>query len=165
MSECAKCDVGKVVKTCVKEEFTDKIWVVFESMASRDAILERTRKVTAWSCEGKVIRRKPDQVIEERVQTNLLFGIKFSLHSWGYPFNCIWVDIPSKQVSCGQEVVASVEIKENTLEVTFGPGWSTWDVFLEAVALKDLIALEKSKFTKSVYAKGKGKHKVKEYMK
>ena len=55
-----------------------------------------------------------------------------------------------------------MEIKENTLEVTFGPGWSTWDVFLEDVALKDLIALEKSKLTKSVHAKGKGKHKGKE---
>lgn len=131
-------------------------------MASRDAILERTRKVTAWSCEGIAIRTKLDQVIEERVQTNLLFGIKFLLHSWGYPRNCIWVDIPLKQVSCGQEVVASVEIKENTLEITFGPGWGTWDVFLEDVALKALIALEKSKLTKSVQAKGKGKHKGKD---
>ena len=71
------------------------------------------------------------------------------------------MDVPLKQVSCGQEVVASVGIKENTLEVTFGTGWDTWEVFTGNVALKDLILLEKSKLSKSVETKGKGKGKHK----
>ena len=150
------------MNTYVEDKFTDKLWAVFESTACRDAILERVRKLTEWSCEGSVIRAKPDQVIEERVQQNILFGIVFLLTSWGYPRNCIWVDILSKQVSCGKEVVATVEIKENMLEVTFGTGWDTWDTFVGDVGLKDLIKLEKSKLQKSVEKKGKWKSKCKD---
>ena len=159
MTECAKFDVGKVIKTYAKDKFTDKVWVVFESMASRDSILERIRKLSTWSCEGSVIRAKPDQVVEDRVQQNVLFGIKHLLSLWGYPRNCIWVDIQLKQVSCGHEVVAKVEIKDQILEVTFGTGWDTWDVFTNDAALKDLIVLEKSKLSKAVEFKGKGKGK------
>ena len=71
------------------------------------------------------------------------------------------MDIPSKQVSCGKEVVATVEIKENMLEVTFGTGWDSWDTFVGDAGLKDLIKLEKSKLQNSVEKKGKGKSKGK----
>ena len=72
------------------------------------------------------------------------------------------MDIPSKQVSCGKEVVATVDIKENVLEVTFGTGWDTWDIFVGDAGLNDLIKLEKSKLQKFVDKKGKGKSKDKD---
>ena len=147
------------MKTYVEgDKFVDKLWVVFESTACRDAILEQSRKFI--QCEGTIIRAKLDLVIEDRVQRNILFGIKFLLMSWGYPRNCIWVDIPLKQVSCGPDLIASVAIKDKILEVTFGTEWGSWELFTGGDVLKDLIELEKTSFQNQSKTKEKRKIRV-----
>ena len=161
-SECGKLDQGKIVKQYFKGTWAHKMWVVFESTASRNAIFESIRKQSMWSCEGNPIWVKQDLPIGERIETSLLFGMKFLLNSWKYPRNSIWVDTSNKTISCGGELVATVEVKGKELVVDFGLEWGAWTDFTGDAKLQDLIKTSRDKLSNSVGTKGKGKGKEKE---
>ena len=138
------------------------MWVVFESNACRDAALEKiqkARKLSMWSCEGAKIWAKEDALLEERVTRTLLFGMKILLASWGYPRNSVWVDMESSQIKCGAELVCKISIKDGILQVSYGEGWDTWELFQNDADLKILIETSQAKLSKAAASKGKGKAK------
>ena len=140
------------------------LWVTFPSQTNRDMILESLKKIKDnWKCEGSLIWSKPDETIEERVQTqSILFGMKFLLHSWGYSRNCLWVDVPSKTVYCGSEIVAKTTIENDELVIKYGDGWDTWELFVGDTELKNMIEKACAKLSKAKQSKGKGKEKGKD---
>ena len=88
--------------------------------------------------------------------------MKFLLHSWGYPRNGLWVDIPSKTIYCGPEIVAKTKIENDELVITYGDGWDTWELFLGNIELKSMIDVQRAKLSKAKKSKGKGKEKGKD---
>ena len=123
-------------------------------------VIESIRKTKDWKCESSTIWCKPDQDISERVENGVLFGIKYFLKSWGYPHNCIWVDVASKTISCGQEKVATVSVTGTELSVVFGEGWDSWEGFQTDATLLDILEKARAKLSKSTDTKGKGKGKT-----
>ena len=71
--------------------------------------------------------------------TNGAIKIKYLLHSWGYPRDCLWVDFPSKTVFCGPDIVAKTNIENDELVIQYGDGWDSWDLFVKDVELKNMI--------------------------
>ena len=138
-------------------------WMTFTSPTTRDMILESIKKIKDnWKCEGSVIWSKPDEPIEERVQASILFGIKFLLHSRGYPRDSLWVDVPSKTVFCRPEVVAKTSIENDEVDIKYGDGWDSWELFVGDTELKNMIEKACTKLSKAKQSKGKGKDKGKE---
>ena len=138
------------------------MWVVFESCACRDAALEKiqkARKLSMWSCEGVKIWVKEDALIDERVTRSLLFGTKFLLASWGYQRNSIWVDMESSEIKCGAGLVFKMSITDGILQISYGEGWDTWELFQNDADFKNLIETAKAKLSKAAEQKGKGKGK------
>ena len=117
-TECGKLGTGQIIKQYFKEKFSTMMWVVFESNVCRNATLEKIRKLSMWSCEGSEIWAKQDEVLEERVARTLLFGMQFLLTSWGYPRNLVWVDMVSKKILCGAELVCKISITDGSSQVS-----------------------------------------------
>ena len=144
------------------KKFVGMLWVTFSSPINRDIILESINKIKDdFKCEDSVIWSKPDEPTEERVERSILFGIKYLLHSWGYPRDCLWVDFPSKTVLCGPDIVGRTTIENDELVIQYGDGWGAWDLFVEDVELKSMIEKQTAKLSKAKKSKGKGKEKGK----
>ena len=161
-TECGKLGTGQITKQYFKEKFSTIMWVVFESSACRDAVLEKIQKawkLSMWSCEGVKVWVKEDALIDERVTRSLLFGTKFLLASWGYQRDFIWVDMESSEIKCGAGLVFKMSITDGILQISYGEGWDTWELFQNDADLKKLIETAKAKLSKATAQKGKGKGK------
>ena len=161
--ELEKVSISKDFNIYWKGKFDGMLWVTFSSTSIRNMVLESIRKKGKdnWKCEGATIWSRPDESTEERVLGNTLFGIKFLLHSWGYPRNGLWVDLPSKTIFCGSERVAVTSIENDELVVKYGVGWDSWELFQKDTEMKNMIAVQRAKLSKAKQAKGKGKEKGK----
>ncbi len=82
-----------------------------------------------------------------------MFGIKYLLNSWGYPKNCIRVNTDAKIISCGGDIVATVSVFNNDLQIDYSSQWGSWKLFVEDAVLKD--SIEKARAKLARYGGGK----------
>ena len=119
-------------------------------------VRESIRKSGNWYFEQSEIWTKPDLPIAERVEKSLLFGIKYLLNLWGYPRKNLWVDVPSKTISCGPEKVATICVSGTKIDISYSTGWDSWDIFTNNIELKEMIEKQQGKLLKGSDGKGKG---------
>ena len=140
-----------------KGDFNGIVFVKFACEADRNTAIPMLKKLKLQE-DGAKIWAKADQQIEGRVETSVLFGIKYLLSSWGYPRNCCWVDMDAKTVECGDQIFATVSINDRQLNVSYGNEWAAWGTFINEAALKDIITKAEEKLSQSS-SKGKSKGK------
>ena len=63
-------------------------------------------------------------------------------------------------ISCGDELVATVSVKDRKLNITYGDSWGAWAKFTDDVALKDIVKKAQEKLSQAA-SKGKSKGKGK----
>ena len=78
------------------------------------------------------------------------------LNEWGHPKSSIWADLESGTLKDEDDLVITVVIKDQALQITYG---HVWQEYLESEEWGDLSATQAAKMTSATNTKVKGKAK------
>ena len=117
--------------------------------------------------KGSEVTCKPDAPVEVRVVRSLLLGMRWQLHEWGsLDKKAIRVDVPSSTMTVRGKEVASVNIEDSQLKITWiDDTWKEWNEFHDSKEIRELIQKGNKSLKDSIESKnqecGKGKGKGK----
>jgi hypothetical protein len=152
--------------TFFKGEFKGMLWARFTNAEVASRTNEKVNK-SKLKYKGLEISCKPDAPVEVRAVRSLLLGIRWQLHEWGsLDKKVIKVDVPASTMTVQGKPVASVEIEDCQLKISWlDDTWKEWKELHDSEEVKGLINTGNKRLKDATESKirelGKGKGKSK----
>ena len=115
------CSV-KPIRVYSKGDFKGMLWLVFDSSAVRDGVVETTWKAKL-AMHASQIWIAPDLPIEMRAEKKILFGLIRLLLSWGWHGFETRVDTLNRSLTIDGHVVVRVHAYDQQFNVRFTNQW------------------------------------------